>query len=316
MAGFKVISAIEIDSKAADTYRLNHPEVSIVEKDIRMVDADEFMSELGVIKGEVDLIAGCPPCQGFSKIGRKNKAIDSQDERNELIDDFARIVFALQPKTIMMENVPGLADYKKFHQFKKSLHNHGYKFRTEVLNVADYGVPQRRHRLILLASKNKKPSLANIITDNKTVRDSIFGLKQVGSSGDALHDFPEKRTEKVMKIIKLIPKDGGSRSSLPVSLQLACHQRSAGFNDVYGRMAWDEPSPTITGGCTNPSKGRFLHPEEDRAITMREAAILQSFPIDYQFNIKHGKGAISQMIGNALPPIFIKVHAQSLIKCL
>lgn len=316
MAGFKVISAIEIDPKAVETYKLNHPEVPVTEGDIRTIEANELMEKLGIKAGEVDLIAGCPPCQGFSKIGRRNRAICENDSRNELIDDFSRLVLALQPKSVMMENVPGLSEYEKFKDFKLKLEAAGYLVTTNILNVADFGVPQRRFRLILLASKKTKPKMAKQEKKIQTVRDFIFRLKPAGKSGDPLHDFPEKRTEKVMKMIRLIPKDGGSRSSLPHSLQLACHQRSRGFNDVYGRMAWDDPSPTITGGCTNPSKGRFLHPEENRAITMREAALLQGFPIDYQFNIKHGKGAISQMIGNALPPIFIKSHALQLAKIL
>lgn len=316
MAGFKVISAIEIDPKAVETYKLNHPEVPVTEGDIRTIEANELMERLGVKAGEVDLIAGCPPCQGFSKIGRRNKAICENDSRNELIDDFSRLVLALQPKSVMMENVPSLSEYEKFKDFKLKLEAAGYLITTNILNVADFGVPQRRFRLILLASKKTKPKMARQQNKTQTVRDFIFNLKPAGKSGDLLHDFPEKRTAKVMKIIRLIPKNGGSRSSLPPSLQLACHQRSRGFNDVYGRMAWDDPSPTITGGCTNPSKGRFLHPEENRAITMREAALLQGFPIDYQFNIKHGKGAISQMIGNALPPIFIKSHALQLAKIL
>lgn len=316
MAGFNVISAVEIDPKANETYKLNHPEVSVIERDIRTLGADDLMSMLKIQVGEIDLIAGCPPCQGFSKIGRNNKAINSRDERNELIDDFARLVFALQPKTVMMENVPGLVEYEKFKDFIKELEKNKYKYHFDILNVADYGVPQRRHRLILLASKTEKPSLAEAKTATKTVRDFLFGMKPAGGSGDPLHDFPEKRTEKVKEMIRLIPKDGGSRSNLPPYLQLACHQRSRGFHDVYGRMAWDELSPTITGGCTNPSKGRFLHPEENRAITMREAALLQGFPIDYQFHTKHGKGAISQMIGNALPPIFIKAHAKKILNIL
>jgi DNA (cytosine-5)-methyltransferase 1 len=119
-----------------------------------------------------------------------------------------------------------------------------------------------------------------------------------------------------MDRIKRIPKDGGSRTDLGKEHQLKCHQNNDGFKDVYGRMAWDKPSPTITGGCFNPSKGRFLHPEEDRAISMREAALLQSFPSDYTFSLSRGKIAVAQMIGNALPPEFIRRHAQALLKSL
>jgi DNA (cytosine-5)-methyltransferase 1 len=121
--------------------------------------------------------------------------------------------------------------------------------------------------------------------------------------------LPEKRAGTVLKLIRDIPKDGGSRGDLPRARQLRCHKKSDGFSDIYGRMAWKKVAPTITSGCFNPSKGRFLHPESDRAITMREAALLQGFPRDYSFALSYGKQAIALMIGNALPPEFIRRHA-------
>jgi DNA (cytosine-5)-methyltransferase 1 len=122
----------------------------------------------------------------------------------------------------------------------------------------------------------------------------------------------ERRSAEVRELIALIPKNGGSRSDLGDEYQLECHRRSDGFKDVYGRMAWDDVSPTITSGCHNPSKGRFLHPSYNRTITLREAAVLQGFPRDYRFNVQHGKESIALMIGNALPPPFIAAHAGSL----
>ena len=119
-----------------------------------------------------------------------------------------------------------------------------------------------------------------------------------------------------MQMIRRIPKDGGSRTDLPEEDQLDCHKRCNGFKDVYGRMAWSEVSPTITSGCFNPSKGRFLHPEEDRAITMREASLLQGFPRQYKFPAGSGKSAIAMMIGNALPPPFIAAHARRVLNSL
>jgi DNA (cytosine-5)-methyltransferase 1 len=125
---------------------------------------------------------------------------------------------------------------------------------------------------------------------------------------DPLHDFPETRSERVKALIRLIPRDGGSRMDLGDEHQLDCHRRCDGFSDVYGRMAWNKVSPTITGGCCNPSKGRFLHPTRDRNITLREAALLQTFPPSYFFSLRRGKFATAQMIGNALPPEFIRRH--------
>jgi len=120
-----------------------------------------------------------------------------------------------------------------------------------------------------------------------------------------------------MEIIRAIPKDGGSRSSLPERLVLNCHKASrAGFKDVYGRIKWDDVSPTITGGCGNPSKGRYLHPEDDRAISLREAAILQTFPKTYKFSLSKGRSSVALMIGNALPPEFIRRHAMALAEAI
>jgi DNA (cytosine-5)-methyltransferase 1 len=150
----------------------------------------------------------------------------------------------------------------------------------------------------------------------KTVRDTIARLPLAGSSGDKLHDITERRSARIKALIKKIPKDGGGRTDLPYKYQLDCHKRCNGFKDIYGRMAWDAVSPTITSGCFNPSKGRFLHPEEDRAITLREAALLQGFPHRYKFPITTNKSAVALMIGNALPPELIRRHAKSVFQTL
>jgi DNA (cytosine-5)-methyltransferase 1 len=147
------------------------------------------------------------------------------------------------------------------------------------------------------------------MTPKRSVRDAIGHLPRPGSSGDPLHDVSEKRSEKVKRLIASIPKNGGSRRDLGRKRQLRCHTDCDGFNDVYGRMAWDEVAPTITGGCVNPSKGRFLHPTQNRSITLREAALLQGFPADYYFSLERGKFAAAQMIGNAFPPPFVRPHA-------
>jgi DNA (cytosine-5)-methyltransferase 1 len=145
-----------------------------------------------------------------------------------------------------------------------------------------------------------------------TVRQALGGLRDPGTSGDYLHDIPENRSVQVREIIQLIPRDGGSRSSLPERFWLACHKRASGFFDVYGRLRWDTPASTITSGCHNPSKGRFLHPELNRTITLREAAILQGFPRSYRFSRLAGKERLATQIGNALPPRFVAAHARVL----
>lgn len=158
--------------------------------------------------------------------------------------------------------------------------------------------------------------LAKATGKMRNVRDVIESLPAVGKSGDALHDVVERRSQKVTAIIRLVPKNGGNRRNLPPEYQLECHKTCLGFNDVYGRMAWDKVSPTITSGCTNPSKGRFIHPEQDRAITPREAALLQGFPPKYFFSLKGGKDGVSRLIGNAFPPEFARRFAAEIYEVL
>jgi len=316
-AGFKILGAIEIDRKAIETFSLNHPEVPVLGGDIREVKVSSLLEALKLGVGELDLLAGCPPCQGFSSIRRRNKKEAAPDGRNDLIDEFSRLALGLMPKLIMMENVPGLANYGKFLAFTESLKCAGYDVVYKILDVSEFGVPQRRKRLILSANRIGKSKLAIPQREKISVRVAIGGLTKVGESGDAIHDHSgAKHSDGVKALIAAIPKDGGSRASLPDEMQLECHKRNPGFNDVYGRMKWDSVSPTITGGCTNPSKGRFLHPEHNRSITLREAAILQGFPLTYKFNFSHGKQAISLMIGNALPPPFITAHAKVMAESL
>jgi DNA (cytosine-5)-methyltransferase 1 len=314
-AGFDVIGAVDNDHLAVEAYKANHTEVFVWEKDIQKLSVDEIKQKLGIKKGELDLVAGCPPCQGFSTMRTLNGGKKVHDDRNKLIEDFQRFVEELLPKAVMMENVPGLRNNKRFHALCRKLKELGYEINHDVLDAADYGVPQRRKRLILLAGKGQKIEFAKKAKE-RTVRWAIGKMPPAGTSGDELHDWPEKRSRKVVELIKKIPKDGGSRRDLGEENQLECHKKCDGFKDVYGRMAWGKVAPTITSGCTNPSKGRFLHPKENRAITLREAALLQTFPKDYKFDEEASKGAIAEMIGNALPPLFIKNHSIEILNMI
>lgn len=308
-AGFHVIAAIDNDPLAIDAYRLNHKEVDLWSEDIRGIDPYELMENLELGVGELDLLAGCPPCQGFSRLRTLNGSRIVDDQRNDLLFTFAEFINVFQPKAIMMENVPGLYKDDKFQTFCSQIKELGYNASTRILDVADYSVPQHRKRLIYMAGKGFCLSFAPTSTTRKTVRQAIGELAPAGNSGDWIHDLPENRTSRIIELISRIPHDGGSRSSLPKEFWLDCHKRCNGFKDVYGRMTWDKPSPTITGGCFNPSKGRFLHPEENRAITIREAALLQGFCINYKFPEVKNKSALATIIGNALPPPFISAHA-------
>lgn len=309
-AGFDVLGAVEVDDTAVETYQANHGDVLVKHVDIRKLSARGLRRELKLRRGELDLLAGCPPCQGFSTLRTRNGANRNRDSRNDLVREMLRFARAFRPKAVMMENVPRLVRHKPFDNLCKGLRRLGYRLTFGIKDAARYGVPQRRRRLILLASRDFDIQFAPEAHRFRTVRGAIGRMADVGKSRDALHNIPEKkRTKRVLNLIRDVPKDGGSRSDLPKSRQLDCHKRSDGFKDIYGRMAWNEVAPTITGGCFNPSKGRFLHPEKNRAITMREAALLQGFPRDYVFDLSAGKEAIALMIGNALPPEFIRRHA-------
>lgn len=311
-AGFAVIGAVEIDARAADVYSLNHPTVRLWRQDIGDLPATEMLRELNLERGELDLLGGCPPCQGFSRLRTRNGLRRVRDSRNDLIYEFERLVRGLLPRFVLLENVPRLLTDRRLRDFSGALKALGYQVAATVLDVADFGVPQRRRRTVVIASREGMPTLPVPNSRRVTVRQAIGALKRAGSSGDEAHDFPERRQKAVRDRISAIPKNGGSRNALPRRLTLECHRGSDGFNDVYGRMAWDDVAPTITTGCFNPSKGRFLHPEEDRAITVREAALLQSFPPGYEFPAKLGKVKLAEMIGNALPPKFIRAHAEAL----
>jgi DNA (cytosine-5)-methyltransferase 1 len=315
-AGFSVLGAVELDKKACATYRTNHVSTLLFEKDIKEVCGVQIMSELGLELGELDLLAGCPPCQGFSSLKTKNIKASVSDTRNDLIYDFLRLVFELNPKLVMLENVPNLQKDLRFKKFCKNLKEFGYEFTFSVQNVADYGVPQRRKRLILLASRIGFVTLAEPNNKRVNVYDVIGRLVKPGKSGDPIHDMKRNHSEKVLAIMSAIPRNGGSRSSLPDNLVLDCHKRHLGYRDVYGRMRWDDVAPTITSGCINPSKGRFTHPTQNRVITLREAALLQGFPENYRFLPEYGLNANALMIGNALPPPFIEKHARKLLSML
>jgi DNA (cytosine-5)-methyltransferase 1 len=314
-ARFRVAGAVEIDELAVETYRLNHASVPHVwQRDIRDLPGSEILGELEIDRGELDLLAGCPPCQGFSTMTTLNGNRQVDDPRNDLVDEYVRLVDELWPRALLMENVPGLAKDIRMERLFESIEELGYETDgvVRVLDTAAFGIPQRRKRLVLLTSREGSVTFAEPSSRRRSVRDAISDLPRAGTSGDPLHDVAENRSPSVRELIGKIPVDGGSRLDLGESKQLKCHKKTDGFKDVYGRMAWDKPSPTITGGCQNPSKGRFLHPEENRTVTLREAAILQGFPRDFQFSLRRGKFAAAEMVGNAVPPGFVEAQARQL----
>lgn len=323
-AGFSVCAAVECDEIAATTYSENHPEVVMITRDIRVVTADEIIRCSPTNK--IDLIAACPPCQSFSSLTSKYKRKDSRDE---LIFEFARMVEQIKPAFIMMENVPGLAIKGKklftpvINKFKKI----GYNIEYRVLEVADYGVPQNRKRLVVLGALGKDISIPPATHSEhtepgkqkwRTVRDAISHLPEpIGLAmsktcgGPKMHNWHISRDLSAINLERLrFIKPGGDRTELPEHLRPDCHKnKQYGFTNVYGRISWDKPSPTITGGCTTMSKGRFGHPQKMRTISVREAALLQTFSEDYKFSSDY-IDRVCTIIGNALPPIFAEAMAK------
>jgi DNA (cytosine-5)-methyltransferase 1 len=314
-AGFETKVAIEIAADAVLAFRMNHTTTDVIERDVRTISSEEIKKKLN--GRPLHLLAGCPPCQGFSSVRRLNRKKNVRDNRNSLVMEYVRLVRDLHPLTIMMENVPALKDYYLFKNAVKELEALGYYTKYEVVNVRNYGVPQSRRRLVLVGSKLGEIEIADGIEKRVTVRDAIGDLPSVDKTEDHVHKILASHTPKVMERIKCTPKNGGSWKDLPEKYHLPCHQKKGvGFNDIYGRLRWDDYSTTITGGCLNPSKGRFLHPEEDRCITAREAALLQSFPKKYKFPLNISKTSLALLIGNALPPQFSYIQSLNIKKHL
>lgn len=320
-AGFDVQFAIENNKHAIKVFEANHKNCEVIPCDITEISVNEIKKKLN--GDTLHLLAGCPPCQGFSTIRKLNKKKSKRDDRNSLIEDYLRFVEGLKPLTIMMENVPGLQDYHKFsRKLMPRLRKLGYNPHYRVVNVKKYGVPQSRKRLVLVGSILGDLKIAKGTEKKVTVRQVIGNLPIPSEALDPMQKIVANHSERIMERIKATPKDGGSWKDLPEEYWLECHKESGvGFKDVYGRLRWDDHSTTITGGCLNPSKGRFLHPEQDRVITPREASLLQTFPKNYKFSAKLPKYALAAMIGNALPPKFsyvqsanIKTHLDQYLK--
>jgi DNA (cytosine-5)-methyltransferase 1 len=301
---------LDNDPIACRTYRLNHPQVHLIEKDIRAVSPTTLIEGIAETHG-LDLLVICAPCQPFSSQNRQR----GNDPRAGLIIDAARFVEVLRPKCILIENVPGLTTPANSHivaGFAKVLAAAGYMLsKPKRIDAADMGVPQRRLRCVMIASR-AEPAIrafeeADVRRRQRTVREAIGGLSALSSGechpNDLLHRARRHR-QIALDRLRAIPRDGGSRSHLPRHLKLKCHQDDHSFSDVYGRMCWDGVAPTLTTGCDDVTRGRFAHPEQDRAITLREAALLQTFPRNYTF--AGNRREIARQIGNAVPVAMIE----------
>ena len=312
-AGIQVKKGYDIDPRLKETYEKNNEGVKFYCKNIKDLTGDEILKGLD-LKNDYLLVAGCAPCQPFSQINKNDKG----DERKYLLDEFGRLVKELRPDYILLENVPGLNTRGRriFDRFLKILEENNYNFDYDILDAKEYGVPQKRLRLILLASKNSLitlPEKTHGPSDSskplyKTVRNTIAKYPYL-KAGQKSKKIPNHECRDLAPInrerMKYIKIDGGSRTDLPEHLQLKCHKNHSGHNDVYGRMKWDDVSPTLTCKCTSISNGRFGHPAQTRGISVREAAALQTFGDDYVFY--DCLSVATEWIGNAVPVKFAKV---------
>lgn len=329
-AGVRPVAAVELDDYAANVFAANHPDVELFRKDVRQVSGQELRSASP--SGRVDILAACPPCQGFSTLTSKYRRLDP---RNFLVAEVARITRELQPTALMLENVPGLAGRGRpiLDALIEDLEGDGYIVSWSVLQVADYGVPQMRRRLVLLAGKGFSIPMPDpthsqrgrnglprwrTLRDALTVKTMPVRIDEAMAKG-GLHTADWHVTRKLgeanlERLRHALP--GMGRSALPKALRPECHRdRDDGFTNTYGRMAWDQPSSTITAGCLSPSKGRFGHPDELRTISLREAALLQTFPPSYRF-VGDKIDAACSVVGNALPCLFAQAIAQRVVRAI
>ena len=308
-AGINVIAGIDFESSCRYAYETNNKS-KFIEKDITKVKAKELKS-LYPRETDIHILAGCAPCQPFSKYTQRYRKDGYKDEKWKLLYSFGKLAKETLPEIIAMENVPELEKTNVFLDFVNELENNGYKIFHKVVFCPDYGVPQNRKRLILLASRLGEISLidkTHMPENYVTVRDAIGNLPPLiaGSTDpdDLLHSATALSEKNLKRIRQSVP--GGTWRDWDSDLQLKCHKRSTGktYSSVYGRMSWDSPSPTITTQFYGYGNGRFGHPEQDRALSLREGAILQSFPENYRFIRSTdilNKHRLGIQIGNAVP---------------
>jgi DNA (cytosine-5)-methyltransferase 1 len=301
-AGIDVALGVDIDPACKYPYEENNAAV-FLQKSVAKLTADDI--EESICGASYSLLAGCAPCQPFSTYQQK---LGPSDERWNLLSHFSRLVQELEPDLVTMENVPNLAKQDVFETFVASLESSGFHVSFDVVNSVGFGVPQHRHRLVLLASRLGPIALKRSKATPRTVRDAIGDLAnlQAGESclADPLHQAAELSPLNLKRIRASVP--GGSWTDWGDELIAECHKRTTGktYPSVYGRMEWDAPAPTITTQYFGFGSGRFGHPEQNRAISLREGAILQSFPKSYRF-VPAGspiyRKTIGRLIGNAVP---------------
>jgi DNA-cytosine methyltransferase len=301
-AGFDVPFAVEWDASATKTLKANHPATTVLCKDVRRVAAPSLARRL---RAPLDLLTACPPCQPFSTLGSG----DPDDPRNRLISCVERFAASLRPRALLLENVPGLGREPRFARLLRRLEA-SYVLRSYFVDAADFGVPQRRRRMIVIGVRRDLDTVPprdlleavppDFDLSPRTAGQALAHAARLTLDVDPVHRArtPQPKTLERIRAVS----QGGGRAQLPKHLELDCHARLGARHatSIYGRIDPQSVAPTMTTRCTTPSCGRFVHPTEDRGLTLREAALLQTFPLHYEF---HGTyGSVEAQIGNAVPP--------------
>lgn len=317
--GVNVVAGVEVNKHACNTYRNNFVKYKrgnkpkLYENDILKLDPNTVLDDLSLKNGQLDILMGGPPCQGFSSHRLDDECVD--DPRNKLLKRYFEFVRVLKPKIFIVENVSGLLwprHKKHINKFYRLARRSGYKvYAPVVLDAKDFGVPQNRKRVFILGKQKElnlkldwPPTPTHFNPERKEVKEekkpawlvALTVFKKPISNND-LNNIHMNHTKVMVKVFKSTPKNGGSRSQS--NRRLPCHKKHNGHKDVYGRIDPSKPGPTMTTGCNNPSKGRFLHPTRNHGITIRHAARFQAFPDSFVFS--GGLMAAGKQVGNAVP---------------
>ncbi|WP_294727261.1 DNA cytosine methyltransferase [uncultured Fusobacterium sp.] len=317
-AGIKVLAGVDIDSSCKYAYEKNNNAI-FINKSIKNIKSEEISSFFS--KEDIKIFIGCAPCQPFSNY-QTDKTMKTKHKDWNLLDEFLRLILQCNPDIISMENVPTLLKQDIFNKFVKTLQANNYFITYKIHDAQNYGVPQRRNRLVLLASKFGQIDFLNIKEQRKTVKEVIGDLPKIKAGEiyekDLIHRSSKLNKLNLQRIIASIP--GKTWESWPLDLLPECYKRKSGatYKSVYGRMKWDDVAPTLTTQFYNYGTGRYGHPEQDRAISLREGALLQSFPRNYIFiendNFKFTE--VARHIGNAVPPKLAEYIGKTIINHL
>lgn len=316
-AGVEVLAGVDNDERLRDSYESNNSPSRFIGRDIKDIDIHQLRRDLGIAGEDLVLYAACTPCQPFSTLSR----LKGKDERKHLLSAFGALVREAPPDFILVENVPGLNTVygrEIYERFRETLERCGFSgIYADFLDAKDFGVPQVRKRFILLASRHGEVAAPQQAAAVERVRDHIEKYPPI-EDGEQSDEFLNHSSRRLMPhhrvIVRSVPKDGGSRRDVKdTSILLKCHQEKPNVHkDVFGRMSWDAPAPTLTGRCTDIYCGRFTHPDQDRGISLREAAALQTFPDEYEFfgTFFH----TAHQIGNAVPVRFAEKLGEAVLR--